>query len=172
MSDDFTRDATATCFLPETDSVMCELDLTRMAVQVAYRHSKSWRVLAAEKGVSHNVLYALAHGEWSKVSWETHRMVRRKFGLPDPGPLAYVTPCPTCGGVHIAGDCHGREVATVVTLAPGEVVVKQAARKAGKPRKADGRGTLHVEKSLIAEINARRGDMTQAAYIKHLMEAR
>lgn len=51
-----------------------------------------------------------------------------------PAPVE-VPPCPTCGGVHIAGDCGGRPVAAVVTLAPGEVVVKQA-RKAQRKRKA------------------------------------
>jgi hypothetical protein len=112
-----------------------------MAVQVAYKHSRSWRALAEDKGVSHNVLYALAHGEWSKVSWETHRMVRRKFDLPDPGPLSYVTPCPSCHGIHIAGDCHNAPISAVVILAPGERVtdaphVSRETLPAPRPRKA------------------------------------
>lgn len=173
MSQDAPCTAAAPCFLSETDLVVCELALTKSAVQGAYQLSRSWRALAAEKGISHNVLYAIAHGEWSKVSWETHRMVRRKLGLPDPGPLAYVTLCPSCGSVHIAGDCHGRPVAAVVTLAPGEVVVDQ--RPADQPtpakRKPDARATLHVPKDLARRINARRGALTQAEYLYMLMDS-
>lgn len=37
-----------------------------------------------------------------------------------------VAPCPSCGAVHAAGDCHGRPVAAVVCLAPGATIRKPA----------------------------------------------
>jgi hypothetical protein len=159
MSQDALHDTASPCFFSETDSVMSALDLTRMAVQVAYKHSKSWRTLATEKGVSHNVLYALAHGEWSKVSWETHRLVRRKFDLPDPGPLVYATPCPTCGGIHIAGDCHGVPIASVAILRPGEVVAAagDVVKRTTKARlRKTVRKNISVDPVIWEASNARR----------------
>lgn len=161
MSQDALHDTASPCFFPETDFVMSELDLTRMAVQVAYKHSRSWRALAEDKGVSHNVLYALAHGEWSKVSWETHRMVRRKFDLPDPGPLSYVTPCPSCGGIHIAGDCHNAPISAVVILAPGERVtdapdVSRETLPAPRPRKRSTVGIGGIQPATRARLDVRR----------------
>jgi hypothetical protein len=86
-----------------------------------------------------------------------------------PAPVE-VMPCPTCGGVHVAGDCHGRPVVAVVTLAPGEVV-RRNGHAPTQTRKPDARATLHLPAELRDRINARRGDMTQAEYIEQALVA-
>ena len=46
--------------------------------------------------------------------------LRQRLGLPAIGVLT----CPSCGQVHVAGDCHGRPVAAVVVLSRGERVTQ------------------------------------------------
>ena len=46
-------------------------------------------------------------------------------------------------------------------------VVQSIASK--KRRKPDTRATLHIPAELLARINAKRGDMSQAEYIEHVM---
>lgn len=128
-----------------------------------------WRRVGRFLGVSGAYARELANGDkpitediartWLTKSGEIHAIIE-------------VQVCPSCGGDHgLTGipDCHGRPVVAVVTLAPGEVV-RQNGHAPRKPRKADDRGTVHLPKQAIDKINARRGTMTQAAYILHLIE--
>jgi hypothetical protein len=130
MPDDATPGLTAGCFQEETDMIAVILEATKDAVNAAYDPAGSWRKLGRQYGVPHHVLYAIKCGNWSHVSWDTVRLVRQRLGMDDPGPLHSMLACPTCGSVHVAGDCHGQPVAAVVILAPGETV-----RTPGKPRK-------------------------------------
>ena len=50
--------------------------------------------------------------------------LRQRLGLPAIG-LREVPACPSCGQVHVAGDCHGRPVAAVVVLSMGERVTQR-----------------------------------------------
>jgi hypothetical protein len=42
-----------------------------------------------------------------------------------PAARVVIDACPSCGGAHVAADCHGQPVAAVVTLAPGQFVAAQ-----------------------------------------------
>lgn len=64
----------------------------------------------------------LARGE--HVSDDVINQVLRRHLLPVLPLLKITEACPTCHEVHNAGDCHGKPVASVVTLAPGERVRK------------------------------------------------
>lgn len=131
------------CSTQETDPVVHELELTRMTVRISYNQFRSWRAFSRAYGLPHNVLYAIGQGDWSHVSWETLRLVRRRLGLPDPGPLKETLCCPSCGGVHAAGDCHGQPIAAIVVLAPGETV--KPAPKNTRPRRRYHRPCLSLD---------------------------
>ena len=134
----------------------------------ALNASDSYRVLGRRFNVPFSTLRDIACGRFEHVSWDTLLLVRMRLGMPDLPPTHTVDGCPTCGGVHIAGDCHGRPVAAVVTLAPGEVVTRNG--HGPKPSKPDDRATLHIPKDLARRINALRGKLTQAEYIHLLMD--
>jgi len=93
-------------------------------------HTGSLRQLAESIGYPASfagTLSDILRGRDEHVARETYRGLAVRLGLP---PLPEVKPtevCPTCWAagkrtVHAAGDCHGRPVAAVVVLAPGEVV--------------------------------------------------
>ena len=87
------------------------------------RYNGSWRELADELGIAHSVLHAIATDKWEHVSWDMIRRIGVSLGLPNPGQLRIVLPCPSCGAVHGEGlDCGGRPIAAVVILQPGERV--------------------------------------------------
>ena len=81
--------------------------------------------------------------------------LRQRLGLaPLPEPYM-IAPCPTCGGVHIAGDCGGRPVIAVVTLAPGEVVTQRNGHAAQRER-APRVGIGGLKPETRAKLDARR----------------
>lgn len=70
----------------------------------------------------------VARGKPSAVTPEGENLIRKALGLL-PLNRVLVDACPTCGGDHgLKGipDCGGLPVASVVTLAPGEVVANAA----------------------------------------------
>jgi hypothetical protein len=133
MPDDSATTTQAVCFHQETGGAIAVLTDTQNAVLMAYRVSRSWRSLAEICGVSHNVLYALAHGNWAKVGWETVRLVRTRLSLSDPGSLLYAFACPSCGIVHGEGlDCHGQPIVAVIVLHPNERVTRKGKARTRK----------------------------------------
>lgn len=101
---------------------------------IARKDGRSWRRFAADVQVPHGILHAIGHGKWEHVSWDTVRVVRRRVGLPDPGPVVPAFACPSCSGLHV-GDCHGRPVAEVVCLTAGEVIQPAPGPRRPRPRK-------------------------------------
>lgn len=100
------------------------------ALAVSAAKSGSWANTALSLGFAAHegaMLCDVARGKPSAVTPEGENIIRARLGLPVI-PLVRVPACPTCGGAHVAADCHGAEVAAVVTLAPGETV-----RRRGKP---------------------------------------
>lgn len=68
------------------------------------------------------LLSDIIRGIHTNVSDEAENRVRVALGLA-PKPKVYQLPeCPSCGGEPHHGDCHGKTVAQVVVLAPGERV--------------------------------------------------
>lgn len=65
------------------------------------------------------------------MSLKRERRLCMEMGIEPPPHEHNVPACPDCGDVH-TGRCHGKPVAAVVTLAPGEVVTK-APRKRKPP---------------------------------------
>jgi hypothetical protein len=155
------------------------VDVSTVKALSRRRNGGTLRALAADLGLAENTIATLSdvlRERPGALTAEAENDLRRRLGLPTIITIP-VAPCPTCGGDHgMKGipDCGGLPIASVAILRPGEVVadagdvVKRPTK--ARPRKPDERGTLHVEKSLVAEINARRGSLSQAAYIKHLME--
>lgn len=95
------------------------------------RRHGSLRKLAADLGFPTSfagTLSDILRARDNHVSRETENRVRHALGLPALPRRVEVPACPTCGEVHVAGDCHGKPVAQVVVLAPGEQV-----RRARKP---------------------------------------
>jgi hypothetical protein len=95
--------------------------------------SKTYRALAAECDVKPATLHALANGHFDHVSWQRTRKIAQKLHIHDPGEPELIFPCPDCGAVH-TGRCHGKEIAAIVVLAPGERIApatkpKRQARK-------------------------------------------
>lgn len=75
--------------------------------------------------------------------------------------------CPDCGNVH-TGRCHGKPVAAVVTLAPGETVVQ--AQPARRKRVVTGKVTGRMDDDDYAWHNARRAELglTWRGYMKFM----
>jgi len=97
---------------------------TQKRLAALYEAQGTWRKLAQYLDVPHRVLHAIYKEDWSHVSWDSVRLIRKRLGMSDPGELRYVIACPTCGQVHGEGiDCHGQPVADVVILRPGERVM-------------------------------------------------
>jgi len=107
------------------------------AVAVSDAKSGSWAATAAMLGFDAKMgttLSDVARGKPSAVTPEGENLIRLALGLPAISSIE-LAPCPTCGGDHnMRGipDCHGRAVAAVVALAPGQRVA--AVRKPTQPR--------------------------------------
>lgn len=130
-----------------------------------------WRAIGEKIGVSGAYARMLATGE-RKL---TPTLAARWLGDVDLEVTKRVEVCPSClklgkREAHIAGDCGGREVIAVVTLAPGEVVRRNGHERNGPP---DERATLHVPKDTRDAINARRRvkGLTQAELIEKALIA-
>lgn len=108
-----------------------------------------WRAVGRRLGVSGAYARMIA----MKQRPLTPELAARWLGEDDVVVTCRVPVCPTCGGVHIAGDCRGRPVASVVTLAPDEAVIKRN----GKPqRERKARRNISVSPSVWDDSNARR----------------
>jgi hypothetical protein len=87
--------------------------------------------------------------------------LRKHLGLsPLPEPFM-LTPCPSCHGIHIAGDCHNAPIAAVVILAPGERVtdaphVSRETLPAPQPRQRTTVGIGGIQPATRAKLDARR----------------
>lgn len=95
----------------------------------------SQRALCAALGLplSWRATVARAMNGVGPVSLEAENHLRARLGLPALIPPAIpVPPCVDCGSVHHAR-CYGRPVEEVVVLAPGERVVRPAARPRRRP---------------------------------------
>ena len=103
------------------------------------------------------VVYAIGTGRWSHVSWDTVRLVRQRIGFSDPGELRPVPVCPLHGEPHVT-DCHGREVAAVVALAPGERVVQDVSRETLPVRQPRTR-TRYLRPCLSIDPETRMGQL-------------
>ena len=82
-------------------------------------------MLAGELGLTEHAIGALSdvlRRRPGALTLTRENDLRQRLGLaplPEPFMLA---PCPSCHGIHIAGDCHNAPIAAVVILAPGERV--------------------------------------------------
>lgn len=67
-------------------------------------------------------------GKPGQVTPEGENVLRLRLGL-ETVAMTLATPCPSCGIVHGDGlDCHGKNVAAVAVLAPGERVAPAGAQ--------------------------------------------
>ncbi len=76
------------------------------------------RALATELGYAENqaaTLGAVCRGKSGIITAEGENELRLRLGL-EPIQSISIAPCPSCGGAHVAGDCHGETVAAVVIL--------------------------------------------------------
>jgi len=91
-------------------------------------------VLARELGHPHFSIATLSDVIRRKpgaLTMSSEDDLRKRLGLPTLSP--HIVPaCPSCGGAHVAADCHGQPVAAVVTLSPTERVTCK--RPAPTPR--------------------------------------
>jgi len=136
---------------------------------LAQRRNGTLRKLAHELGFEDKdagALSDLLHDRYEHVSLKTANRWARALGLPPIPPLYEVAGCPSCGSVHVAGDCHGEPFESIIFLHRSALFhVKHAA-----PRKPDTRATLHIAPELRDRINAQRGEMSQAEYIAWLLD--
>jgi hypothetical protein len=93
----------------------------RHKVEVAKRILGPWRMVGAWLGNQ-----CKAGACCRLVKDDTFRPSIALIALIEVSPLPQakveVAPCPSCGLAHVAPDCHGAPVASVVILAPGETV--------------------------------------------------
>lgn len=101
-----------------------------MTVNNLHTEGQTWRKIAATADVSPALVHHVAHGRFEHASWDTVRKLSLCLTGVDPGPLTFTLACPTCGNMHVVGDCLGK-VGQPVLLAEGEQVVKRG----GSPRK-------------------------------------
>jgi len=119
------------------------------------RYNGSWRELADELGIAHSVLHATATDKWEHVSWDMIRRIGVSLGLPNPGQLRIVLPCPSCGAVHGEGlDCHSQPVASVALLRPGEQV--RPTPRPRRPRRIAYRA-ISVPRQLWEKLESMKG---------------
>lgn len=71
--------------------------------------------------------WQVAHGQ--RITEAKINALRAYNGLPPLPVPQLVRPCATCGDVHVAGDCHGAPVASVVCLTPEQMVAKRRASR-------------------------------------------
>jgi hypothetical protein len=130
-----------TTALLSTSRNPANIKILRCEMENFYGKTRSWREVGLAIGKSAAYAMRVVKGtlepsEEVLGNWYEFRTGKRAI-------YAMAPVCPTCGSVHIAGDCHGREVASVVTLAPDEAVVKRNGHAAHKPRKP--RATVQIE---------------------------
>ena len=119
------------------------------------RNGCTMRKLAVELGYPENYATTLSHiirmtpGCVTTAGENRLRSILGLAPLPEPFMIA---PCPSCSGVHVAGDCGGKPVAAVVTLAPGEVVTQRNGNgRKCKPAPPCFRPRLALDKSVRRE---------------------
>ena len=94
----------------------------------------SLRKLAVELGFRPSFAATLSdvlHGKEGSVSVHTENRLRIALGL-RPVSIVPVAPCPTCGSVHLVGDCHGKAGAAAI-VADNEEVKQKRIYKMSKP---------------------------------------
>jgi len=100
------------------------MDASTLEMLQKRRHG-SLRKLTHELGFPASFAGTLSdifRARYDHVSRQTESRIRLALGLVPLPDLIEVPACATCGAVHVAGDCHGKPVARVVVLAPGEQV--------------------------------------------------
>lgn len=110
------------------------LDQTTISALTTRRNGFSLRRLAAELGLPERdnaMLSNVLNGKPGALTLTGENDLRQRLGLPLI--TRYEVPaCPDCGLVH-TGRCHGKPVAAVAVLGPGEKIAQ--APKTSKPRR-------------------------------------